>query len=270
MLPDDHFFRRLPAIIKPDQSIRLQTIIYASDLMELALARLNELGVRFDINNATAFDKLALFSEAWAIVDQVHVVRQLLTALTKDHPGPDTKGWLDNFEVATHLRNKMDHLNQNIGNLVKAGGGSSPLFGFVSFFRPIPERWADGLTKGEIRGALITVSAGPLPGEARASLMFDDINIRLPLGGLKLEAFGLVLQLENAVERLRPILIRIAEDLERQIEAQIGGMMEQTGKTREELLQPVGGGTGGVMISVDMGFEVEVRGHQTTVAEAVR
>jgi hypothetical protein len=61
-------------------------------------------------------ERTALFAHAWTMVDQIHVLRQLLHAMRKGQMGPNQKKFYDTSEPATKMRNKMDHLNATIPN----------------------------------------------------------------------------------------------------------------------------------------------------------
>src|SRR5271157_4619204 len=108
MLPSDDFLRVLPQCLAPVERLRVETLVFAHDLMETALGRLYAVGLEFHENNNA--QRLAMFSDAWTIVDQVHVVRQVLLSLTGDDRKTDTQAFIDDFAVAHTMRNKMDHL----------------------------------------------------------------------------------------------------------------------------------------------------------------
>ncbi|MFT3965394.1 MAG: hypothetical protein QM690_05885 [Sphingobium sp.] len=80
-----------------------------------------------------------MFSDAWTIVDQVHVVRQVVSVLTdKKTRAEDTQAYIDDFASAHILRNKMDHLNQNLPNRVKSSSEyTQAMFGMLSFIGPM-------------------------------------------------------------------------------------------------------------------------------------
>jgi hypothetical protein len=255
MLPTDDFLRRLPQCLAPVERLRLETLVFAHDLMEIALGRLYTVGIGFDENNDA--QRFAMFSDAWTIVDQVHVVRQVLLSLTGDDRKSDTQAVIGDFAVAHTMRNKMDHLNQNLLNRAKADGRTNALFGMLTFFRPFADRWEQGLQDGEVRGDLFFVSAGSKPRDMVGGVAFHDLDIHLPICSFKLEAFDLSLLIERAVLQLRPLLKRMSDEIKSNVEAKVDELAARSGCTREELMRPV---SGHIVIRMDFGFHVEQPG----------
>lgn len=252
MLSSDDFLRRLPKCLDPVERLRLETLVFAHDLMETALGRLYAVGLAFDENNDA--QRLAMFSDAWTIIDQVHVVRQVLLSLTGDDRKSDTKAFIDDFAAACTMRNKMDHLNQNLPNRAKASGRTSALFGMLTFFRPYADRWEHGLRDGEVRGDLFLVSAGSTPRDMVGGVAFHDLDIHLPICSFKLEAFDLSLLIERAVLQTRRLLKRMSDDVKSNVEAKVDELAATASNTREELMRPA---SGHIVIRMDFGFHVE-------------
>ncbi len=175
MLPSDDFLRRPPQCLASVERLRLETLVFAHDLMETALSRLYATGHEFDVNNNA--QRLAMFIDAWTIVDQVHVVRRVLLSLTGDDRKADTQAFIDGFSAARMMRNRMDHLNQNLPNRAKVIGRTNALFGTLSFFRPHADRWEQGLREDEIKGDLFFVNAGSTPRELVGGIAFYDLDI---------------------------------------------------------------------------------------------
>jgi hypothetical protein len=76
---------------------------------------------------------VALYSNVWEIVDQIHVVRELL-ALVKFEES-DEPAFLQKYEVAIRLRNKMDHLQGNLSNLAENKKLRPTIFGSLSYYK---------------------------------------------------------------------------------------------------------------------------------------
>ncbi len=212
MLPEDDFLRRLPQILPLVDRLRLETLIFAHDLMEIALRRLHSAGITYGGGTQNATDRIAMFCDAWTIVDQIHVVRQVLLSLTTLSRKSDTQEYLDHFSIASVLRNKMDHLNENLPNRAKANGSTNALFGSLTFFKPHPDLWEQGLQSGEFAGEFFMVSAGLMPDQMASTASFDDLNIQLPICSFRLEAFDQRLLIERAVLQLRALLRRMSDD----------------------------------------------------------
>jgi len=245
MLPSDDFLRHLPQSIPAIERLRVETLIFAHDLMETALGRLYAVGLEFRENDNAS--RLSMFGDAWTIVGQVHVVRQVLSSLTGDGRKADTQAFINDFAAGYTMRNKMDHLNQNIPNRARTVGRTNALFGMLTFFRPYADRWERGLQDGEIRGDLFVVTAGSTQGDMIGRVAFDGLDIHLPICSFKLEAFNENLFLERAVFQLRALLGRMSQDVKCQVEA--------LNVTQENLMiQP---GSGHFVIRMDFGFPVE-------------
>jgi hypothetical protein len=254
MLPSDDFLRRLPQCLAPVERLRLETLVFAHDLMEIALERLYTVGVGFDMNNGA--HRFAMISDAWAIVDQVHVVRQILLSLTGIDRNSDTQAFIDDFAAAREMRNKMDHLNDNLPNRAKTKGHTNALFGVLSFFRPYADRLKQGLQDGRVWGDLFFVNAGSTPRDMVGSVALHDLDIvHLPICFPKLEAFDLSLLLERAVFQLRALLKRISDDTKTNIEAKVDEAVATAGQTREELMRPAYSGQ--LVIKAEVSFQVE-------------
>jgi hypothetical protein len=252
MLPSDDFLRLLPQCIAPVERLRLETLVFAHDLMETALGRLYAVGIEFHENDDPK--RLAMFSDAWTIVDQVHVARQVLLSLTGKSRNSDTQAFIDDFAVAHRMRNKMDHLNQNFPNRANATGRTNALFGILTFFRPYADRWEQGLQDGEIRGDLFIVTAGSAPRDMVGSVAFDALDIHLPICSFKLEAFDLNLLIERAVFQLRALLERMSKDIKGQFEAKVDELAAAACVDRDGLMRAA---SGHFVIRMDFGFLVE-------------
>ncbi len=195
-----------------------------------------------------------MFSDAWTIVDQVHVSRQVLLHLTGQNCKSDTQAFIDDFVTAQTMRNKMDHLNQNLPNRAKANGRTNALFGLLTFFKPYADRWEQGVKAGEVRGDLLVISAGSMPQEMVGSVAFDGLDIHLPICSFKLEAFDQSLLVERAVIQLRALLRRLSDDSESKFRAKVDTIVATTGLAHDELMQSA---TGHVTIRMDFGFRIQ-------------
>jgi len=255
MLASDDFLRRLPRCIQPVERLRFETLLFAHDLMEIALDRLYAVGCGYDENSRIDAERFSLFSDAWTIIDQVHVVRQVLKALTKPETrATDTQAYIDDFATAQSLRNRMDHLNQNLPNRAKAAGSTNAMFGMLSFFRPCSDRWADGLAAGEIRGDLFLISAGSAAGNIVGAMPLHEMDIHLPICSFKLDAFDMTFLLERAVLQLRPLLRRLSGDLLSNVEARVDDLASASGLPRDELLRTE---AGHIVVRMDMCLMVD-------------
>jgi hypothetical protein len=219
MLPKDAFLRNLPAGLHAEQRLRFDALLFAADIMDVALGRIRAVTSEklLTIGEASTAERAALFSDCWTIVDQVHVIRQVLRGPHfGDRLSARTAAYVAQCEVAWALRNKMDHLNGNIANIVAAKGPSSPLFGALSYFVVLPEDTPEVNGVRQVTGGhSVAISAGSSAGEQIFQVLnpIGATEFRVPVGLFRFEAFGLQFELERAVEDFRPIIAAMNEKL---------------------------------------------------------
>src|SRR5690606_32279484 len=114
VLPESDSLRRLPTFIDPVDRVRVEALLFSSDLATLALERIETRmqSVPWGPSNLSLTVQRELFSDAWTIVDATHVLRQLLTNDALENLGEEAKAWHAD-QSATLMRNGMDHLAKN-------------------------------------------------------------------------------------------------------------------------------------------------------------
>ncbi|MCW4460457.1 hypothetical protein OK349_01970 [Sphingomonas sp. BT-65] len=222
--------------------IRLETLVFAHDQMEIAYRRLFQ--HLSDLVGAPPYDiRALLFSDAWTIVSQVHVVRKILKSLTDEERSVEVQSYLDDFQSAKHLRDKISHLNEQIPNLVNGQGNSDSIFGTISFFRPDPERCVLNLpSSAHLEGSLVLIPSGTSPRNLVSKISTDEMDYGLPVCGLRLLAFDTMLRLNEPVLRLRGIMARISEQTATQLEAHFEMLEAEGGSDIPALRAAVPGG----------------------------
>jgi hypothetical protein len=132
MIPDDAFLRRIPANLDRTQTVYLEALVFSADTVRVSFNTIKNITGRFgkEICSAPSHARLELFIHAWTIIDRVHVVRELLLAL--DYATPKAVSFRETYEVATKLRNLMDHLKGNARNIADAKH-RPPLFGALCY-----------------------------------------------------------------------------------------------------------------------------------------
>ena len=244
MLPDNSFLRRLPAVLAPVGRIRLEALVFSSDVLTHAYSSLRELTTRVGdtYHSFTPPDRIALFSYAWTIVDQLHVIRQLIRAITKSPPGPNQAKFLELSESATMMRNKMDHLGEQVKNLSAQKGARAPLFGALTYFLVEPKHMeaASNPVTGLVGGSFVTITSGSVPeGKALFQLGIPTSRpIRPPVSQFILTAFDRSLDIDATLEALEVILTRAAIDVEQGITRQCEAENARSGTEMATLLTP--------------------------------
>ena len=81
----------------------------------------------------------------------------------KDGAGPITQAFLDDAQAARMMRNRMDHLPQNIRNQSGRRGAAEPLFGLLSFVRCRPEVLKTAKVGERMNAELFMIARGDVP-----------------------------------------------------------------------------------------------------------
>jgi hypothetical protein len=244
MLPDDSFLRRLPAFLVPIDRLRLEAIVFSSDVLSNAYQSLCEVAARFDhFRPFSTRERIALFSCVWTIVDQLDALRQLIQGLTNKTPGPNPpQKFLDLSQNARHMRNCMDHLNGNLKNLSKKDR-RIPLFGTVAYFV---------VGAGDVRddsgarivtgGTAVVVTAGSIAADELrmlVSLPQGNQAVQIPVGQFRFDAFDCRLDIDAVLLSLETTLVDMAKRVEDNLMGQLKTLSEQTGKDVSELAAPL-------------------------------
>lgn len=128
---------------------------------------------------------------------------------------------------------KIQHLSTNLPSLANSKDMPSPLLGSVIFFRPFVDRWDAGFEQGHIDGEIIIISAGGMTPRTNFTVMYRDLTVRLPVGGIKIEAFGLTFLVEKAIDDLTAILTRKAGMIPDYIATVVKDLVDNRGMTLE-------------------------------------
>jgi hypothetical protein len=135
MLSNISFLRNLPIAILPEERLKLEAIAFSLDSIQYSYNGMRD--AAFGISNTTTLDsifenRLALFSHAWGLVDQIHALRCLLKTMRMEPNGVLEK-FVNSYENASLARNYMDHVHQNIKNLSISKKQRPPIFGSINF-----------------------------------------------------------------------------------------------------------------------------------------
>lgn len=236
LVSDDSYLRKLPVGLDPESRLRMDAIVVASDIVSQAYQELFRLGAEIGANLGKIGNPLraTFIGLAWSIVDQLHAIRQLLMPPRAKSAGPVTQRFLDAAAPATFLRNKMDHLKNNLLNLSAKKGERYPLFGAISYLLSNSDP--------ESGGMLMTVSSGALHGGE----LFPAVNplgrsFTTPVGLLQLHAFDLTFELSPAFAALQDYIAVTEVNAEKKMRATAEAEAKKGLHTIEELLAHLGG-----------------------------
>lgn len=248
LVPPGSLFRATPDVVSGAERLRIDALAFSADALSHAWNTLREIATDLgsDTDRLTTRQRMAMIMAAWSIVDHLNVVRQIVRSLVgTGEPGPLTERLLSTTETAWKLRNQMDHLNQNAGNLAKGKGKRSALFGSLSYvFVPDP---------AEPKAFLMLVQTGMIHGsESWKVVNPGGRRIYPPADLFELSAFGMDIELGPPIAAYRDWLAATAIDWEDQLSKQISTLAKSTGKSEEELRAHRGGG---YLIAMALNFD---------------
>jgi hypothetical protein len=168
MLAEDAFLRQLPSGLAPVQAIQIEALVYCGDAVEASYRAIKSIALAHG-KEITAADRrharVSIFIHAWTIVDCVHVARDMLRDM--GDPSDQSLQFQTKYEVATLLRNKMDHVAKQAENLA-ARKDQPPLFGMISYAVERLEKNGAEFTLGD-KGNIVAISLGRFHTSAMAT-----------------------------------------------------------------------------------------------------
>jgi hypothetical protein len=207
----DAFLRDLPIGVSLEDRLRLHAVVFASDIIVRAFSDLRDVtcAIGSQIKQYNNEHLVILISSCWAIVDQLHTCRQLLFQASRKKPGPLMKEFLDRSEHALYLRNQMDHLKDNIGNLARSQGRLGPLAGMLSYLYSVSDPGTECHS--------ISVGSGAL----RQAMNFYKIDpsgktVHRPVDHFEFTAFKRTLEICPALASLKHLLEHTSSDINQQ------------------------------------------------------
>jgi hypothetical protein len=169
------------------------------------------------------------------MVDQIYSLRLILRSLA--FTGDDVDAFMSATEPVYILRNRMDHLDQRIPNIVLSKENSRSLFGSLSYF-------AFGVAVGSpsVDVFAVTQNAEPIRPSERIGAFRMPAEIRGPIGNFVLNVAGERLDLDAAVLSLGRVMVRTNEGFETSIRAQAAEKAAEHGILESEILAHHGAG----------------------------
>jgi hypothetical protein len=240
-LPKGAFLRALPFVVDEMQRFRIDALVLCAAVAASAYEQMVELALRAkweesqDGATRSGHIDIAMFQHAWSIVDQLYVLRRLIRSLAFE--GEDVDAFMAATERVFVLRNRMDHLDQRIPNIVASKDNTRSLFGGLSYF-------VHGAAVGEPKVDVFAVTqhAEPIrPGEHLAPLQVPS-ELRMPIGNFILSAAGEMLDLDAAILALGPFMVRTNDAFEKSIREQVSAKAVEHGVRESDLLAHFGAG----------------------------
>ncbi len=234
------FLHRLPTALDARQRVEFESMGIAIDLIDLAMENLKA-GAADIVATADGSPnwslsrrkRLEMIREAWLIVDQLYALRKLIESAGRSIDLKSSKTFLSSTSAASKLRNYMDHLKDQMGNLVARSSPLAPIHGILTFAFLKPDDLAPpdigGYTSWQV--AMIMGSAMQLP--LRAETLTSKYKTIVANGDhFALQAFDVTLDLSGAAARA----LAFGDDLGTQVEAGFREAASKAGQSADALL----------------------------------
>lgn len=250
-LPEGSFIRALPFTVEETQRFRVDAMVLCAAIAASAYTQMIELALRSakeESRNESVHSghlDIGMFQHAWSMVDQIYSLRLLLRSLA--FTGDDVAAFMAATEKVHVLRNRMDHLDQRIPNIVASKEKSRSLFGSLSYF-------VEGSIAGSPDADVVAVvqSAEPIrPPESMTAFRMPP-EVRVPIGNFVLNAAGEALDLDAVILALGPVMVQTNEQFERSVRAQAAEKAAEHGIQESDILAHSGAG-----LKITMAFKAQ-------------
>ncbi|MFI6779301.1 hypothetical protein [Nocardia sp. NPDC050412] len=246
-LPEESIFRLVPICVEPRQALLFEALAYSADSIDVAYSLLIRLTSQAEANDIdlNRVVRVQLFNNAWSMVDALHNMRQILSAL--NFGGPLASEFLSRYRSATDLRNAMDHLKDQARNLAMKKKAEPPLIGALSYNYCTDEAIVkddNGMILEITKGTSIVISIGRLRKKAQMEFLNPASMgvIHGNIAGLQLEAFGYSINLMEAHRDFAQLVSRMNEVLARDISDKARALADENGVPYEDLMGHFGAG----------------------------
>jgi hypothetical protein len=239
----------------------LEGIRWSIDCIFWSFQQLTVAAVGVSKDNQEAFD-LPIFTNCWSIVDQCHMLRKLLEELPHAESNPLTD-FVSKFESATLIRNRMDHLHSQLGNLANTKEQRPPILGVLSYCRLEESDLAVG-QDGTLRPVgceIVTLAAGNL---AMTNHSFEAVNpagkiITAPVGLFQFEAFDQKLDISELRSGLDDVVKFFDTKVRKNVEDSIREQANEHGLDPETLIAERI--AGGLRVFLHIRFDIPTEGN---------
>lgn len=243
------FIRRLPVCIDLKSRLLFDAIVMACDIITIEFRRLRDATLALAKPDAGVADLnvAAAISCCWSIVDQIHAMANLKKAGLRpgQSVGTLTSEFLAEARKYTLLRNKMDHIAQNLNNLARQSRPAGPLFGSLSYMFHNPEIDSPYRIICIHSGAIIHQQIVPIVNPIGKTFT-------LPVGEFQFSAFNVSVRFESVLSLLKEILEKEDPDFEQSIRLAAEEHCLKTGDNLDQLLE-----AGRGSLKLEMTFDVE-------------
>ena len=185
---EKQFLQALPSAIKLEQRYALEAIGHSLTAIRISYKRLQSHALYHDAIECSEIEcRASWFVDAWAIVDATYALSTLLRSKQANLSPPGSSRYEEEFNTASLIRNKLDHLAQNLNNLSSRNLKVLPVFGLLSYFK----------TK-QGGGDMVLVTSVFIAGDGSISIPNPaGHEIEAPVGYFHFSAFDLVSNLSK-------------------------------------------------------------------------
>jgi hypothetical protein len=240
LFKNESFVANPPSGVPPKDRICLQGIAFTMEAAMQAIANIKTITGQLNPQNGN-FDaavKLSLYANAWNVVDQIHMLRQLLDKAAKGKPLPQPiLNFTKKYEQATTLRNRMDHLDMALDNLGRMKKAQSLAFGSLGYYHALdPRKNANG--EMVEFGLSVIVMFGNLTNKHHKFPLVSPrgFGVCNPTGFFQLSAFDVTFPFYRLEQELPDLADFLDASIEPAITKQLQDLSKQMGSDISELL----------------------------------
>jgi len=204
LIPEDSPLRKPPNNLSRKQILILDGIRYAAEIADLAYQRLaaNLQTITGSASKPSSTEIAMAIADAWTVVDSVHRFHDLVLNM----PGLKNAPWRRLLSERTkdflELRNSVQHQLGELNNLVSE---ASQIWGYLSWAEVIGERHT---------GKWLMISPGShYAGDKLFFMGPNKLPFHVPLGRIRLNAFGKQVYLGRAVDALHDAIAELSNEL---------------------------------------------------------
>ncbi|MEX1198895.1 MAG: hypothetical protein WEB57_13685 [Pseudohongiellaceae bacterium] len=256
MLQSDSVLRNIPKWLKPETRYFFEAIAMSIEMVGVAYARLRGLALKASEYEGAEIGwrmRAELFDAAWGFVGHVHMLNQFLSALPGRRPDPISE-FLEHSKNVGNLRNRYQHLHQNIKNRTVKKGSVLPAVGALY--------WVFVKSTEPLRFVLHIHTSGMLREEWTRFESPNPVSQKLeyPAGAFRLEAFEEHLDLSQVYRDIERVISAFDEDIKPSIMKKIEEASIELGQDLSELQKSAGGPLDAVL-NIDVeGYEIYQEG----------
>lgn len=253
LISEESFLRRIPSCLDAKTKVIYHSIAHCISSIDINYQRIKTI-LSGEIGNSSPnidyHSRINLFSTAWSVIDHAHMLRQIF--LTFQSPRKEIYENFINFtKDVSKLRNKMDHLHNNVNNIARSKDVVDPLFGSFQWYA----LKFDGVSSIEnVTGYYVTTywSAGQIHDKHKANLgrcLAEGEQVEFPFGRFVLSAFDIEINISKLYFELSDIVNHFNLNVRESIEGLIRKEAAERGISPDE---EIGKHTGYMNFFVEM------------------